>query len=108
MSENELKAAEERMNAIERKIANIESISVAATSSAAVEDSLREYQVQMLKRLKGVRDTFQSEGGDLATIKQERDMAVSENIVLKKDLEKANYRIRHLIKALEVEEAKNK
>jgi hypothetical protein len=41
-----------------------------------------------------------SEGGDITEVKKQRDEAVQENIKLKKEMERMNYRINHLVKEL--------
>ena len=41
-----------------------------------------------------------ADGGDLGQIKEERDNLQAENLKLKKEAEKLNYRVKHLVKAL--------
>eukprot|EP01039_Chlorochromonas_danica_P001609 gene1609-1757_t len=72
----------------------------------AVEVAIKKYQQQMLIKLKTIKNALLVEGGDVTSIRQERDAAVTENIALKKEIERLNYRVRHLIKALNEEEGK--
>jgi chromosome segregation ATPase len=101
-----LSGAENRMQSIEERLVALES-SAPVDNSSAVEAAVRAYQAQILGKLKDIRHTLVSEGGDVVTIKSERDAAVAENVKLKKEIERLNYRVRHLIKALEEEENKN-
>jgi hypothetical protein len=102
----ELAAAEKRMNSIESRLLSVESIGVSSNSDG-VQEALSEYQSQILEKLKGIRSSIVEEGGDIAKIKEERDTAVTENAKLKKDIDKLNYRIQHLVKALNAEESKH-
>ncbi len=77
-------------------------------SESQLDEILRNYQIKVLEKLKLIRETLVTEGGDLATIRAERDAAVAENAALKKENERLQYRVRHLIKALDQEESKNK
>ena len=69
--------------------------------------SLRNYQLQVLQKLKLIRESLVNEIGDVAKITEEHKVAVEENVNLKKEIEKLNYRIHILIKSLNEEEAKN-
>jgi hypothetical protein len=100
--------AEERMKSIEERLLSIESTSGAASNTAEVELALHQYQTQILGKLKEVRDKISEEGGDISTVRKERDEAVSQNVLLKKEVEKLNYRVEHLIKALNKAEALKK
>lgn len=102
----ELAAAENRMSSIESRLLSIEKTSV-SSNSEGVQEALSEYQNQILEKLKGIRSSIVEEGGDIAKIKEERDAAVTENAKLRKDIDKLNYRIQHLVKALNVEESKH-
>lgn len=102
-----LSCAEDRMKTIEERLVALESTTPAGDNSAAVEAAVRAYQSQILGKLKDVRNALMSEGGDVVTIKAERDAAVAENAKLRKEIERLNYRVRHLVKALEEEENKN-
>ena len=106
---SDIQAAEERMLSIEQRILSIESSKCSSsTSSADVEQALNHYQKQILVKLKAVRDQIMEEGGDVSTIKKERDEAIAQNVLLKKEIEKLNYRVRHLIKELNEEEKRIK
>ena len=69
------------------------------SSQTVVDNSnLKAYQAKLLSRLKEIRESIGD--GDAGAIKKERDAAIDENTRLKKELERANYRINHLIKEL--------
>lgn len=88
------------MLSIEQRLSSIESTKSSENSSSDIQQALAEYQQQILVKLKAVRDQISAEGGDVSVVKRERDDAVSENAQLKKEIEKLNYRIQHLVKAL--------
>ena len=44
---------------------------------------------------------------DLAAVQKERDELLKENLVLRKEKERLNYRVNHLVKALNEEEKKH-
>jgi regulator of replication initiation timing len=69
---------------------------------------LATYQKQVLMKLKGIRETLVSEIGNVSEIKESREVAVSENAELKKEVERLKYRIQILVKSLEEEENKNR
>lgn len=96
------------MQSIEERLLALESENGVAGSSAEVEQALQAYQSQMLVKLKAIRARFSEEGGDVTTIRKERDDAITQNALLRKEIEKQNYRIQHLIKALNAAEAKSK
>eukprot|EP01031_Cornospumella_fuschlensis_P041143 gene41143-50194_t len=107
---SELLAAENRMSTLEARIAELEKSAVASsgeTSQAEVELAIKKYQYQMLGKLKSIKEALVSEGGDSSTLRRERDEARAENAALKKEIERLNYRVRHLVKALNDEEARN-
>lgn len=62
--------------------------------------SLVEYQKVMLERLLAIRSALQ-EGGDAAFVAKERDALKEENAKLRKDIERLNYRVSHLVKHVE-------
>ena len=68
---------------------------------------MRNYQIQVLEKLKLVRESLVNEIGDVAKITEEHKVAVEENKNLKKEIDKLNYRVHILIKSLNDEEAKN-
>lgn len=105
---SEISAAEARMLSIEKRILSIESTKAAENNSSDIQQALAEYQQQILMKLKAVRDQFSAEGGDVSVIKRERDDAITENVALKKEVEKLNYRVQHLIKALNKAEEASK
>eukprot|EP01038_Epipyxis_sp_PR26KG_P009979 gene9979-13424_t len=108
-----LKSAEKQMTEIETRISKLESTSssnpnISNNNTATIEKALKSYQKQILEKLKPIRDLMAEEGGDISQVKQERDEAINENKQLKKDIERLNYRVKHLIKALNEEENKKK
>ena len=107
----DLKSAESRMDAIENRIEQalnfIGSSNLTASNSSEVQAAVVAYQKQILDKLKDIRTQLNEEVGDIAKVREERDRAVTENAQLKKDVERLNYRVKHLIKALNEEEAKN-
>ena len=76
-------------------------------SSKDIEEALRTYQKQMLSKLIDVREKLVNEVGDYSKLQTERDSLHLENVALRKESERMNYRIKHLIKALNIEESKN-
>jgi len=106
---SELEVAEQRMKTIEDRLLSLEvSPTGTGNNSAAIEEAVRSYQVQILTKLKAVREALASEGGDITTIREERDKAVQENALLKKEIQRLNYRVNHLVKSLNDEEARHK
>lgn len=57
---------------------------------------LREYQTQLLLKLRAIRDTMQKEGSSVEQLKKERDEARQERDALQKQVAKLNYRVHHL------------
>ena len=55
-------------------------------------------------KLKVIRDKIIAEGGDGTALQKERDAALAENERMKKEIEKLNYRVSHLIKELNAAE----
>ena len=95
--------ADVRMSAIEGKLTAIEASRGNNTnqmSTAAFNEVLFDYQTQLLDKLRNVRNALTADGGDLGQIKEERDNLQAENLKLKKEAEKLNYRVKHLVKAL--------
>ena len=100
--------AELRMSALEGKIADLEASrgnGTNKTETAASSEALITYQTQILGKLVSIRDAFLVEGGDVTQISAERDQFQAENVKLRKEAEKLNYRIQHLVKALNQAEA---
>jgi hypothetical protein len=102
---SEIQEAEARMLTIEQRLLAIEGTKATGASSSEVEQALNAYQQQVLVKLKAIRSKIVEEG-DVSAIKKERDDAVAANALLKKEIEKQNYRIQHLIKALNAAEEK--
>jgi chromosome segregation ATPase len=116
-AEQLMKSLESRMNSLETKVtqdtkkkpSGNQPGTAAATNnnSEAVEAALKAYQKQILGKLKQIREAFDAEGGDIQTIRSERDQLAAENKKMKTEIERLNYRVNHLVKALNEEEAKN-
>jgi hypothetical protein len=110
MSSEELTAAENRMSSLEAKLLALEGSAVSGGSNEAVENALKAYQLTMAQKLRAIRDAMIAENGSsesLSKVISERDGALAENAKLKKEIERLNYRVNHLVKALNAEEAKN-
>jgi chromosome segregation ATPase len=119
-AEQLMKSLETRMNSLETKVTqdtkkkpsgNQAGTTAATTTSnnnsEAVEAALKAYQKQILGKLKQIRESFDAEGGDIQTIRSERDKLAAENKQMKTEIERLNYRVNHLVKALNEEEAKH-
>jgi chromosome segregation ATPase len=105
-----LPAAEKRMGSIEERLLSLETAIGGSQqlSTAASNEALLDYQIQLLGKLKSIRTALTSEGGDVGQIKEQRDKLQTENAKLKKEIDKLNYRVAHLIKSLNAEEAKHR
>ena len=76
--------------------------------SNETEMALRAYQAQTAAKLIQVRDLLLSpDNADSTQVTQERDSLMEENKKLKKEIEKLNYRVKHLVRNLENEEQKH-
>jgi hypothetical protein len=87
--------AEGRIGVIEQRLTELENVSSRpdqTINSTATEEALLAYQCQLLDRLKGIRSSILAEGGDVGQIKQERDDFAMENLKLKKEVDRLNYR----------------
>ena len=104
-----------RMASIEARLGTVEANNAdraiapatANGSGAADQSVLVEFKKQMILRLKDVKSVMEASGGDITAITNERDAAQAENAQLKKDAERLKYRVVHLVKMLEAEEAKS-
>ena len=97
-----------RMNSIDERLLKLEhSLGQTAVFDLNASGDLLEYQEQLLSKLKNIREVLGSNGGDVVQIKEERDILQLENSKLNKEVQKLNYRINHLIRALNTEEKKN-
>ena len=99
-----------KMEAIESRLGTLEQNNLRrkkeGPTSNVDKHALAKFQLQMIDRLKEIRSTIMSSGGDVVAIKAERDAALAENAKLKADAAKMEYRINHLVKMLNAEEAK--
>jgi hypothetical protein len=96
-----------RMTLLENRIDELEVSSGKKhdlTDNSSSSGSLHDYQVQLHQRLVNIRNSLASEGGDTSQIREERDLYFAENVQLKKEAERLNYRVQHLIKALDAAE----
>lgn len=99
---SDLTGAETHLSDLERRVALME---LGSTGTTAVDDGeMRAFKLNILSKAKMIRDKLVSEGGDPAQLRKERDEVLAENAKLKKEMEKQAYRIRHLLKGLEVAE----
>mmetsp|Transcript_28081 Transcript_28081/g.36798 ORF Transcript_28081/g.36798 Transcript_28081/m.36798 type:complete len:111 (+) Transcript_28081:71-403(+) len=100
-------AAESKIMALTERLARLEATppSPPVDVNVSVKEAVRNVQGEMLLKLRSLRDSMKSEGNDLEKVKEQRDQALAENAELKKDIEKLNYRIKHLIRSLEEAEA---
>ena len=76
-------------------------------ASSQVEEALRKYQEQLLTKLLLIREQLNAEVGDIAELRSKNEVLLAENSKLKKESERMLYRIQHLVKALNAEEAKH-
>lgn len=100
--------AELRMAALELKISDLEASRGSDTNkweTLTSSETLIDYQTQMLRRLITIRDAITADGGDHSLISAERDHFQAENAKLRKEAEKLNYRVQHLVKELNQAEA---
>jgi uncharacterized protein YlxW (UPF0749 family) len=95
-------AATSKIESLESRLSALES----AQGSTSSDTSLLMYQAQTLEKLKIIRDQLQTNGTD-DKIREERDAAVARNKELEKEVSRLNYRVNHLVKALNAEEQKN-
>lgn len=96
---------EEQLSSLEQRVKAVEQ---GQGHSEETEKALRAYQVQMSEKLRRVRDLLQAESGagDSSEVARERDAALEENKKLRKEVERLNYRVKHLVRALNEEENK--
>eukprot|EP00282_Hemiselmis_andersenii_P002704 CAMPEP_0114131696 /NCGR_PEP_ID=MMETSP0043_2-20121206/12695_1 /TAXON_ID=464988 /ORGANISM="Hemiselmis andersenii, Strain CCMP644" /LENGTH=112 /DNA_ID=CAMNT_0001225153 /DNA_START=60 /DNA_END=395 /DNA_ORIENTATION=- len=64
-------------------------------------EALAEYQAAMLEKLRALRISMDEEGAQNAAIKSERDSAVSSLATSEEKLAKQQFRIVHLLRAIE-------
>ncbi|CAH0482308.1 unnamed protein product [Peronospora belbahrii] len=88
----ELKNVQNRMDVVEKRLA----AETKQVDGPVGGTDLREYQTQMLLKLRTIRDTMQKEGSSLERMREERDEARHECSALRKEVEKLNYRVHHL------------
>ena len=103
---------EEKMKGLEDRILSLES---SLTTGTTTTNNLQDYQKHILGKLKTIREALvagDTNGGNntvqTQAIVQERDQLKEENKKLKVEIDRLNYRVRHLVKALNAEEEKNR
>lgn len=89
------------------RLTAIEKGNSSSSNSESIGTAVQAYQIKVLQKLKTIRESLIEEIGDVAKIKLEHQSATSENIELKKEVERLKYRVHILIKSLNDEEAKN-
>ena len=109
--------AELKLGELENRLLLVECSNKAALKSTqeSVNDAVVAYQKDVLERLKEIRLAIKEEGkeGNFcsasgANVIAERDAALALVKKQQGDIEKLNYRIKHLVKALEAAENNNK
>jgi hypothetical protein len=96
---------DEKISSLEQRV---EAVERGQGLSRDAELALRSYQSQTVAKLIQVRDLLLSpDNTDASQVSKERDAALEENAKLKKDIEKLNYRVNHLVRSLEAEEMKH-
>lgn len=98
---------ENKLNSFEERLNLLETSSSLSSSSSSNSNSLNIFQSELLLKLLTIKENIENEIGDYNLIKNEKNNLLNENIQLKKEIEKLNYRINHLIKSLNEEEQKN-
>lgn len=104
--------AEVMLQSLERRILAVEA-SLDQPASTSSETAIREYQLYVLGRLNQIHAAMLKEksdgscSADVAALKEERDAALAQVSALKAEMKKQEYRIQHLIRSLNEEEAKN-
>ena len=92
----------DRIAEMEQRLAALEAESKefgSVESANGAGQTLVAYQAQMLERLVEIREALAvAGGGDSSLMTKERDALKEENAKLKKEIEKLNYRIMHLVK----------
>ncbi|GAB9474732.1 hypothetical protein Gpo141_00011850 [Globisporangium polare] len=91
----------ERLSQVEKKVA-AEAKQVDGPVGGV---ELRDYQLQVLARLRQIRNTMNQEGSSVEQLRKERDEARTEAEALKKQVAKLNYRVHHLKQHVSVDAA---
>lgn len=104
--EEQLQRAEQRLLDLESRLTQVEQVGSAAAKGSEDDGALQAYQAVVLDKLKAVRQAMLEEVGDIGAVRRERDAAVALNVKLEAEIAKQNYRIAHLIKALNEAQSK--
>ena len=91
-------SAEAKMEEIEKRLDELE-LTRKQRGGTADREALLAFQRKLLERLKEIRAAL-GDDGDIGKVKRERDSALEQVASLKKELERADYRINHLVKEL--------
>ena len=114
-----MEEAESKIASLERRIAMLESPQQHHHGSAEVSfdqysdiqtQALKQFRSDVLVRLRSIRQQAvleSQQGMASASMKGECEELSQENAALKKEIERLNYRVNHLVKALTAEELKN-
>mmetsp|Transcript_36299 Transcript_36299/g.84917 ORF Transcript_36299/g.84917 Transcript_36299/m.84917 type:complete len:102 (-) Transcript_36299:106-411(-) len=87
----------ERVSAMEKRV-----------ETRLTRDAIRDEQAKMLERLRKIREAMVSQGGSNALGGKEMQELRDENDALRKQCQKQEYRILHLVRSLETAENSNK
>lgn len=112
-SEELQKSADAKLKSLEDRIISLEASNNKGPDSG--EEALRSYQQHILGKLKQIREALVTTNNEdvgnsvqFQAVKAERDQLAEENKKLKVEIDRLNYRVKHLIKALNTEEEKNR
>ncbi|KAJ0395529.1 hypothetical protein P43SY_001276 [Pythium insidiosum] len=89
---DELSSVLSRMEQVEKKL-QVDATKVDGPVGGV---ELRDYQLQVLARLRQIRDMMAKEGSSIEQLRKERDEARAERDSLQKQVAKLNYRVHHL------------
>jgi hypothetical protein len=95
--ETQLEAAEKHLLDLEQRVLSVERVGVQGNAD---DSALRDFQGVVLEKLKSIRSSMLEEVGDIAGVRRERDAAVAASTQQGLEIQRQNYRIAHLIKAL--------
>ncbi|CAI5720766.1 unnamed protein product [Peronospora destructor] len=88
----DLNNVQNRMDVIEARLAD----EMKQVDGPVGSTDLREYQTQLLLKLRAIRDSMQKEGSSLEQLRKERDDARIERDALKNQVDRLSYRVHHL------------
>lgn len=100
MDSGKLEAAVVKLSELDQRLKDLETLGGKRASSEQDGQLLKQYQATVLDKLKLLKQKMLAEIGDIDAIKRERDVAIAESDRLLRENEQLNYRVAHLIKAL--------